>query len=111
MQLNDFFLTENTDFTPFSGQHFWVVLIAISIGSLLILWAKKQAERIQIITGNILAFSISFIVIFGSILNFFKPDFNNNNCEYFIGDDNQKELMLLHIKRKSNLNKILRDNK
>ena len=76
MQLNDFFLTENTDFTPFSGQHFWVVLIAISIGSLLILWAKKQAERIQIITGNILAFSISFIVIFGSILNFFKPDFN-----------------------------------
>ena len=43
--------------------------------------------------------------------SFFKPDFNNNDCEYFIGDDNQKELMLLHIKRKSNLNKILRDNK
>lgn len=76
MQLNDFFLTENTDFIPFSGQHFWVVLIAISIGSLLILWAKKQSERIQIITGNILTFSISFIVIFGSILNFFKSDFN-----------------------------------
>tara|TARA_B100000780_G_scaffold62442_1_gene40494 strand:- start:1303 stop:2007 length:705 start_codon:yes stop_codon:yes gene_type:complete len=74
--LNDFFITENTDFIPFSGQHFWVVLIAISIGSLLILWAKKQSERIQIITGNILAFSISFIVVFGSILNFFKTDFN-----------------------------------
>lgn len=74
--MNDFFITENTDFIPFSGQHFWVVLIAISIGSLLILWAKKQSERIQIITGNILAFSISFIVIFGSILNFFKTDFN-----------------------------------
>tara|TARA_B100000768_G_C11258889_1_gene367774 strand:- start:932 stop:1636 length:705 start_codon:yes stop_codon:yes gene_type:complete len=73
--LNDFFITENTDFIPFSGQHFWVVLIAISIGSLLILWAKKQSERIQIITGNILAFSISFIVVFGSILNFFKTDF------------------------------------
>lgn len=43
--------------------------------------------------------------------SFFKPDFNNNNCEYFIGDDNKKELMLLDIKRKSNLNKILRDNK
>ena len=74
--MNDFFITENTDFIPFSGQHFWVVLIAISIGSLLILWAKKQSERIQIITGNILAFSISFIVVFGSILNFFKTDFN-----------------------------------
>lgn len=73
--MNDFFITENTDFIPFSGQHFWVVLIAISIGSLLILWAKKQSERIQIITGNILAFSISFIVVFGSILNFFKTDF------------------------------------
>ncbi len=73
--MNDFFITENTDFIPFSGQHFWVVLIAISIGSLLILWAKKQSERIQIITGNILAFSISFIVVFGSILNFFETDF------------------------------------
>jgi hypothetical integral membrane protein (TIGR02206 family) len=74
--LNDFFLGENTDFIPFSGQHFWIVFIAISIGSLLIFWANKQPKKIQIITGNVLAFSICFIVVFGSILNAYKLDFD-----------------------------------
>tara|TARA_B100000787_G_scaffold170262_1_gene165394 strand:- start:19883 stop:20587 length:705 start_codon:yes stop_codon:yes gene_type:complete len=74
--LNNFFLGENTDFTAFSMQHLSVVLIATILGTLLIFWAKKQTERIQIITGNILAFSICFIVVFGSILNAYKPEFN-----------------------------------
>tara|TARA_B110000003_G_scaffold233634_1_gene236960 strand:+ start:2558 stop:3262 length:705 start_codon:yes stop_codon:yes gene_type:complete len=74
--LNDFFLGENTDFIPFSGQHLLIIIILIISGFILISWAKKQTEYIQLLTGNIFAFSISLTVIFGSILNFFKPEFN-----------------------------------
>lgn len=72
----DFFLKENTEFTPFSGQHFWIIITLIFFGSSLIFWAKKQTQRVQVITGNILAFSISMTVIVGSILNLYSPEFN-----------------------------------
>jgi len=74
--LNDFFFEENVDFIPFSEQHFWIIIILILFGISIISWSKRQTERIQIITGNIFAFSISLSVVFGSILNVYKPDFN-----------------------------------
>jgi len=74
--LNDFFFGENADFIPFSGQHILISAIVITLGTILIYWAKKQSEQIQILTGNVLASSISLTVIFGSILNIYKPDFN-----------------------------------
>jgi hypothetical integral membrane protein (TIGR02206 family) len=74
--LNDFFFGENADFTPFSKQHILISAIVITLGTILIYWAKKQSEQIQILTGNVLASSISLTVIFGSILNIYKPDFN-----------------------------------
>jgi hypothetical integral membrane protein (TIGR02206 family) len=74
--LNDFFFGENADFAPFSGQHILISAIVIVVGTILILWAKKQSEQIQFLTGNIIASSISLTVIFGSILNIYKPDFN-----------------------------------
>ena len=74
--MNDFFFGENADFAPFSGQHILISAIVIVVGTILILWAKKQSEQIQFLTGNIIASSISLTVIFGSILNIYKPDFN-----------------------------------
>ena len=74
--MNDFFFGENADFVPFSGQHILISAIVIVVGTILIFWAKKQSEQIQFLTGNIIASSISLTVIFGSILNIYKPDFN-----------------------------------
>jgi hypothetical integral membrane protein (TIGR02206 family) len=74
--LNDFFFGENADFVPFSGQHILISAIVIVFGTILIYWAKKQSEQIQFLTGNIIASSISLTVIFGSILNIYKQDFN-----------------------------------
>ena len=74
--MNNFFFGENADFIPFSKQHILISAIVITLGTILIYWAKKQSEQIQILTGNVLASSISLTVIFGSILNIYKPDFN-----------------------------------
>jgi len=74
--LNDFFFGENADFVPFSGQHILISAIVVVFGTILIYWAKKQSEQIQFLTGNIIASSISLTVIFGSILNSYKQDFN-----------------------------------
>jgi len=74
--LNDFFFGENADFVPFSGQHILISAIVVVFGIILIYWAKKQSEQIQFLTGNIIASSISLTVIFGSILNSYKQDFN-----------------------------------
>lgn len=74
--MNDFFFGENADFIPFSEQHILISAIVITLGTILIYWAKKQSEQIQILSGNIIASSISLTVIFGSILNIYKPDFN-----------------------------------
>lgn len=74
--MNDFFFGENADFAPFSGQHILISAIVIVFGTILIFWAKKQSEQIQFLTGNIIASSISLTVIFGSILNIYKLDFN-----------------------------------
>ena len=74
--MNDFFFGENADFVPFSGQHILISAIVITLSTTLIYWAKKQSEQIQFLTGNIIASSISLTVIFGSILNIYKPDFN-----------------------------------
>ena len=63
--MNDFFFGENADFAPFSGQHILISAIVIVVGTILILWAKKQSEQIQFLTGNIIASSISLTVIFG----------------------------------------------
>jgi len=76
LQLNDFFFGENADFVPFSGQHILISAIVVVFGTILIYWAKKQSEQIQFLTGNIIASSISLTVIFGSILNSYKQDFN-----------------------------------
>ena len=74
--MNDFFFGENADFVPFSGQHILISAIVIVFGTILIYWAKKQSEQTQFLTGNIIASSISLTVIFGSILNIYKQDFN-----------------------------------
>ena len=74
--MNDFFFSENADFIPFSAQHILISAIVITLSTTLIHWAKKQSEQIQFFTGNIIASSISLTVVFGSILNIYKPDFN-----------------------------------
>lgn len=74
--MNDFFFGENADFVPFSGQHILISAIVITLGTTLICWAKKQSKQTQFLTGNIIASSISLTVIFGSILNIYKQDFN-----------------------------------
>ena len=74
--MNYFFFSENADFVPFSGQHILISAIVIVLGIILIYWAKKQSEQIQFLTGNIIASSISLTIIFGSILNSYKQDFN-----------------------------------
>jgi|TARA_B110000238_G_scaffold31539_1_gene32064 hypothetical integral membrane protein (TIGR02206 family) len=72
----DFFLKENNGFTPFSMQHLLVLLFFICFGAILIIYTKKQKERTQTKIGNILAFSIFFTVLLGTVLNMFKDDFN-----------------------------------
>ena len=74
--MNDFFFGENADFIPFSGQHILTSTIVITLGTMLIYWAKKKSEKIQFLTGNVLASLISLTVIFGTILNIYNPDFN-----------------------------------
>jgi len=74
--LNDFFFKENSDFIPFTLQHLWLNFIILVLGFLLILWAKKQHKRTQIKLGNIIAFSISITVIFGTFLKIYKGNFN-----------------------------------
>ena len=46
------------------------------LGFLLILWGKKQHKRTQIKLGNIIAFSISITVIFGTFLKVYEGNFN-----------------------------------
>lgn len=72
----DFFLKENNQFTPFTTQHFGVVLFLIICGVALILWAKKQKEKTQTRVGNLLTISIATTVIFGTFLKIYKGDFN-----------------------------------
>ena len=74
--MNYFFFGENSDFIPFSGQHILTSTIVITLGTMLIYLAKKKSEKIQFLTGNVLASLISLTVIFGTILNIYKPDFN-----------------------------------
>ena len=74
--MSDFFFGENADFVPFSGQHILISAIVITFATTLICWAKKQSKQTQFLTGNIIASSISLTVIFGSILNIYKQDFN-----------------------------------
>ena len=74
--MDNFFFSDNSDFVPFSEQHFWVILIISILGSILISFAKKQPQKIQIIIGNILATSICLVIIFGTLLNFHKTNFN-----------------------------------
>ena len=74
--MNDFFLKENTNFIPFTSQHLWLVFLIVCFGCLLILWTKKQQKNTQIKVGNIVAFSISISVIFGTFLKIYRGDFN-----------------------------------
>jgi hypothetical integral membrane protein (TIGR02206 family) len=74
--LNDFFLKENSNFIPFSVQHLLVVLLLFLFGYLLIKWAKKQSEKTQILTGNILTISISLFVIIGFVIKIYGDNFN-----------------------------------
>jgi hypothetical integral membrane protein (TIGR02206 family) len=72
----DFFLKENNNFIPFSIQHLLVILFFICFGVILILFTQKQKKNNQTKIGNILAFSISFTVMLGTVLNISKDDFN-----------------------------------
>ncbi|MDG1697719.1 MAG: TIGR02206 family membrane protein [Polaribacter sp.] len=74
--MNDFFLKENSNFIPYTSQHLWLIFLMLLIGSSIILWTRKQKKSTQIKIGNIVAFSISLTVIFGTSLKFFKGDFN-----------------------------------
>lgn len=72
----DFFLKENNDFTPFTIQHLGVVSSLIIFGFLLLFFAKNQSKKRQILIGNVFAFCLSLTVIFATILNFYKGNFN-----------------------------------
>ena len=72
----DFFLKENSNFTPFTKQHLGVLFVFIILGTALILWAKKQKESTQIKIGNLFTFSIAIAVIFGTFLKVYKGNFN-----------------------------------
>ena len=109
--MNDFFFGENADFIPFSGQHILTSTIVITLGTMLIYWAKKKSEKIQFLTGNVLASLISLTVIFGTILNIYKPDFNYQEdlplhlCSFLaliIPSDNIVFLIIEFIKENSN---------
>lgn len=53
-----------------------MILLCIVLGAVLILWTKKQKEANQIRIGNIITFSISLTVIFGTLLKIYQKDFN-----------------------------------
>ena len=74
--MKDFFLKENTDFTPFTLQHVAVLLILILFGVMFIRWAKKQSERTQFLAGNIFAIAISLAVIIGVALKIYAGSFD-----------------------------------
>lgn len=74
--MNDFFLKNNSDFTPFSLQHLLVVFCCFTLGKLLITWAKKQSIKKQDRIGNIFAFSISLMVVFGTYINVIKDGYH-----------------------------------
>ncbi|TMM31429.1 TIGR02206 family membrane protein [Polaribacter aestuariivivens] len=72
----NFLLEENNNFTPFTIQHLLVLLVFTFFGTFLILWVKNKEEKIQNTIGNFLAFSICLTVIFGTILKFYKGNFD-----------------------------------
>jgi hypothetical integral membrane protein (TIGR02206 family) len=72
----DFFLKENSNFSPFSMQHIGIVLCCIFFGTFLIVFTQRQSERKKHIIGNIFAFSISFTVVLGTSLKIYKGNFN-----------------------------------
>ena len=72
----DFFLKENSNFTPFSTEHLLTVLFFIFFGIILISITKKQTKKTQIKIGNIFAFSISITVILGTFIKLYKGNFN-----------------------------------
>jgi len=74
--LKDFFFKENSNFIPFTLQHLWVNFVIILLCCLLIFWTKRQHKRTQIKVGNIIAFSISGSVIFGTFLKVYQGNFN-----------------------------------
>jgi hypothetical integral membrane protein (TIGR02206 family) len=74
--LKDFFLSENTRFTPFTLQHIVVVVFCFLLGVLFIKISKKQTEKKQNRIGNLFAFSISLTVLFGTFLHIYKGNFN-----------------------------------
>ena len=74
--MNDFFFKENSNFIPFTLQHLWVNFVIILLCCLLIFWTKRQHKRTQIKVGNIIAFSISGSVIFGTFLKVYQGNFN-----------------------------------
>lgn len=74
--MKDFFISENTDFIPFTLQHLVVVLFCFLFGILLIKFSQKQSKKKQNLIGNLFAFSISITVIFGTFLHAFKGNFN-----------------------------------
>jgi len=74
--LMDFFLKENSNFTPFSTQHLLVALFCVFFGFILIIIAKKQTKNMQSIIGNVFAFSICLAVILGTLIKLYKGNFN-----------------------------------
>ncbi|WP_435415179.1 YwaF family protein [Polaribacter aestuariivivens] len=72
----NFLLEENNNFTPFTMQHLLVLLVFTFFGTFLILWVKNKEEKIQNTIGNFLAFSICLTVVFGTILKFYKGNFD-----------------------------------
>ena len=74
--MKDFFLSENSGFVPFTLQHILVVFVCIVIGTLIIVWSKKQSKAKQHLIGNIFAFSICFTVVFGTFLHMYKGNFD-----------------------------------
>ena len=74
--MKDFFFKENSNFIPFTLQHLWVNFVIILLCCLLIFWTKRQHKRTQIKVGNIIAFSISGSVIFGTFLKVYQGNFN-----------------------------------
>ena len=74
--MNEFFFEENTGFTPFTLQHVLLILVLIILGVVLIRWAQNKSEKTQVITGNILAITISSFVIVGTLLKIYSGDFD-----------------------------------
>ena len=74
--MNDFFLKENTDFTPFTLQHLVVLLVIFLFGVILIRWAKNQPEKTQIKAGNVLAIFISLSVLFEALAIIYVGNFD-----------------------------------